>query len=97
MRATASFIYARTIHHKSYERLNLRNTKYKLKYPLDLDCFEMGNCHPSKTNVNKGFASVDIDFLGMTISYVTLSYSQYLYNTEEQKDTCILIRNTYGE
>ena len=23
-----------------FERLNLRNTKYKLKYSLDLDCFE---------------------------------------------------------
>ena len=40
----------------------------------------MGNCHPSKTTVNLGFASVDIGFLGMTISHVTLSYSQYLYN-----------------
>ena len=37
-------IYARTVHHRfwlaSYERLNLRSTKYTLKYLLDLDCFE---------------------------------------------------------
>ena len=25
----------------------------------------MGNCHPSKTTVNLGFASVDIGFLGV--------------------------------
>ena len=40
----------------------------------------MGNCHPSKTNVNLSFASVDIGFLGMTISHITRSCSQYLYN-----------------
>ena len=40
----------------------------------------MGNCHPSKTNVNVGFASVDIVFLGLTISHVTLFCGQYLYN-----------------
>ena len=40
----------------------------------------MGNCHTEKTNVNLGFASVNIGFLGMTISHITLSYSQYLYN-----------------
>ena len=33
----------------------------------------MGNCNPSKSNVNTGFLSV-------TISHVTLSCSQYLYN-----------------
>ena len=68
----------------SYERLNWRSTKYKFKYSLDLDCFEtkrnvddvfarasnMGNCSPSKTNVNLGFASVDIGFLGVSISQV---------------------------
>ena len=42
----------------------------------------MGNCHPKKTNVNRE-ASVDIGFLGVTISHVTLSCSQYLlYYTE---------------
>ena len=40
----------------------------------------MGNCHPLKTNVNLGFASVEIGFLWVTISHVTLSCSQYLYN-----------------
>ena len=40
----------------------------------------MGHCKPSKTNVKLGFASVDIVFLGVTISHVTLSCSQYLYN-----------------
>ena len=40
----------------------------------------MGNCDPLKTNVNLDFASVDIGFLGLTISNVTLSCSQYLYN-----------------
>ena len=40
----------------------------------------MGNCHPLKHNVKLGFASVDIGFLGVTISHVTLSCSQYLYN-----------------
>ena len=38
------WIYARTVHHRvwlaSYERLNLRSTKYKFKYLLDLDCLE---------------------------------------------------------
>ena len=37
-------IYARTVHHRfwlaSYERLNIRSTKYKHKYSLDLDCFK---------------------------------------------------------
>ena len=37
-------------------------------------------CQPSKTNVNLGFASVDIGFLGMTMSHITLLRSQYLYN-----------------
>ena len=40
----------------------------------------MGNFHPSKTNVNRSFASVDICFLGVTISHVTFLSSQYLYN-----------------
>ena len=40
----------------------------------------MGNCHPKETNVYLSFASVDIGFLGVTISHVTLSCSQYLYN-----------------
>ena len=39
----------------------------------------MGNCDPSKTNVNLGFASVDIGFRGVTISHVTLTCSQFLY------------------
>ena len=39
----------------------------------------MGNCHPSKTNVNLVFALVDIGVLGVTISHVTLSCSQYIY------------------
>ena len=44
----------------------------------------MGNCHPSKTNVNLGFASVYIQFgfHGVTIFHVTLSCSQYLYNND---------------
>ena len=45
---------------------------------------ELGNgwyCHPSKTNVDRGKAVVDIGFLGLTISHITLSCSQYLYNT----------------
>ena len=41
----------------------------------------MGNCHPSETNVNLGFDSLNIEFLGVTISHVTLSCSQYLYNS----------------
>ena len=40
----------------------------------------MGNCHRSQTNVYLSFASVDISFLGLTISHVTHLYSQYLYN-----------------
>ena len=40
----------------------------------------MGNCHLEKTNVNLIFDSVDIGFLKVTISNVTLSCSQYLYN-----------------
>ena len=43
----------------------------------------MGNCHPEKTNVDRGEAEVDIDFRGVTISHVILSCSQYLlYYTE---------------
>ena len=38
----------------------------------------MGNCHPKKTNVDRGEAEVDIGFRGVTISHVTLSCSQYL-------------------
>ena len=39
----------------------------------------MGNCHPSKTNVILGFASVDIGFIGGTKSHVTLSCCIYPY------------------
>ena len=39
----------------------------------------MGNCHPEKTKVNLGFATVDIVFFGVIISHVTFSCSQYLY------------------
>ena len=53
-------MYARMVHHRfslaSYGHLNLRFTKYELKYALDLDWF-----------------------LGLTISHVTLSCSQFLY------------------
>ena len=49
----------------------------------------MGNCHPSKINVNLGFASVDIGLLGVTISHVTLSCSQYLYNITCLKDVVL--------
>ena len=45
----------------------------------------MGNCHPEKTNVNLVFASFDIGFLGVTISHVTLSCSQYLYNNVHEE------------
>ena len=38
----------------------------------------MGNCHPLKTNVNQGFTSVDIGFLGVTIFYV-LSHAVNIY------------------
>ena len=40
----------------------------------------MGSCHPDNTNVDRGEAEVDICFRGVTISHVTLSCSQYLYN-----------------
>ena len=40
----------------------------------------MGNCYPEKTNVDRGEAEVDIGFGGVTISHVTVSCSQYLYN-----------------
>ena len=46
-------IYACTVHHRlwlaSYERLNIRSTKNKLKHSLDLDCFE------TKRNVDDVF------------------------------------------
>ena len=46
-------IDARTVHNRfwlaSFERLNLRSTKYKLKYSLDQDCFE------TKCNVDDVF------------------------------------------
>ena len=43
----------------------------------------MGNCHPEKTNVDRGEAEVDIGFRGVTISHVILSSSQFLlYYTE---------------
>ena len=32
----------------------------------------MGNCHPSKNNVNLSFASANNGFLRVTISHVTL-------------------------
>ena len=41
----------------------------------------MGNYHPEKTNVDQGEAGVDIGFQRVIISLVTLSCSQYLYNT----------------
>ena len=43
----------------------------------------MGNCHPVKTNVDRGKAEVDIGFQGVTISHVTLSCSQYLLSYTE--------------
>ena len=43
----------------------------------------MRNCHPEKTDVNRGEAEADICFRGVTISLVTLLCSQYLlYYTE---------------
>ena len=43
----------------------------------------MGNCHPEKSNDDRGKAEVDIGFRGVTISHDTLSCSQYLlYYTE---------------
>ena len=43
----------------------------------------MENCDPEKPNVDQGEAEVDIGFRGVTISQVTLLYSQYLlYYTE---------------
>ena len=36
----------------------------------------MGNCHPEKTNVDRGEAEVDIGIKGVTISHVTVSCSQ---------------------
>ena len=43
----------------------------------------MGSCHPLKTNVNLALiASVNIGFIEVTISHVTLSCSQYLYNLQ---------------
>ena len=43
----------------------------------------MENCHPEKTNVDRGEAEVDIGLQGVTISHVSLSRSQYLlYYTE---------------
>ena len=36
----------------------------------------MGNCHPEKTNVDRGEAEVDIGFRGLTISHVTLEQSR---------------------
>ena len=32
----------------------------------------MGNCHPKKTNVDRGEAEVDIGFRGVTICHITL-------------------------
>ena len=42
----------------------------------------MGKCHPSKTNVDLDLASIDIGFLDVTISHVTLSCSQFLSNID---------------
>ena len=39
----------------------------------------MGNCHSSKINVDRGETAVDIGFLGLTISHVNLSCSQYFH------------------
>ena len=44
----------------------------------------MENRRPSKTNVNLGFASVEIGFLGVTISHVTLSCSQYFFHVNKK-------------
>ena len=41
----------------------------------------MGNCHPSKTNVNLGYASVDIAFLGVTISDVSREVNIYIISS----------------
>ena len=37
-----------------------------------------GNCHPEKTNIDRGEVEVDIDFRGVTIIHVTLSCSKKL-------------------
>ena len=64
-------IYA--VHHRfwlvSYERFNFEYTQTQIfTWP--------------RLFWNLGFASVDIDFLRVTISHVTLSCSQYLYNIQ---------------
>ena len=54
----------------------------------------MENYHPLKTDANLaiGFASVDIGFLGETISNDTHSCSQYLYKMTHVFDLCISTR-----
>ena len=53
----------------------------------------MENCHPEKTNVDRGEAEVDIGLQGVTISHVTLSRSQYLlYYTECDLNTPSTLR-----
>ena len=59
----------------------------------------MGTCYTSKTNVNLDFSSVDIGFLGVTISHVTFSCSQHLYNiiriTMQRKRKSMLVQNVH--
>ena len=39
----------------------------------------MGNCHPSKNNVGRGEAEVDIGFRGVTISHMLPSRTVNIY------------------
>ena len=47
----------------------------------------MGNCHLSKTNAYLSLASVDIGFLGVTISLVTISVVN-IYNSDVRLSIC---------
>ena len=64
---------------------NTIKTMYLINIQLNIiiiDCTKVVTWEivtPRKMNINLGFASVDIGFLGVTISNVTLSCSQYLY------------------
>ena len=58
----------------------------------------IGNCHPRKTNVDRGEGEVDIGFRGVTISHVTLSCNQYLlYYTECQLNSSSTLRSVSNQ
>ena len=69
------------ITHRRYNSLtHLKTTAIEIQGIKIIKKNETRTCYPEKFIVNLGFASVDNEFLGVTICSITLSSMCYLHN-----------------